>query len=436
MKGTKILEWLHAFDADEIREFRKFVRSPYFNEHKAVIQLLDLLLSPCHDKASIWAEIFPGLPYDDLRLRHLSSLLLALCERFVAVQGLTANPTHMQVECLAFLRRKGTAKLKSFTAGKFQRQRNARKDLGSVNAFLHTYRFEAELQDAVQDDEQRSGTDVLTPVIGQLDNYYFLSKLKYACTQLNNARVVGKDTANVLILEIRHLLQQSDPFQPALLGLYNALFSMLSAPEDLQSYARFREMLDLLGPNLPDEEAADVYTFTMNHCIGRINAGQQHFLKALFGLYQTALQRGFLFQNTHLSPWNYKNITVTGLRLGEFEWVERFIHDYQQKLAPEHRANAFTYKNVTYHFASAANLKAFQATPDKYEPQYGGWCAYAMGANGEKVEIDPETFKILDGKLYLFYHSFINNTLPKWNKDEANLHRKADANWTKLVPAS
>jgi hypothetical protein len=46
------------------------------------------------------------------------------------------------------------------------------------------------------------------------------------------------------------------------------------------------------------------------------------------------------------------------------------------------------------------------------------------------VEIDPETFKIIGGKLYLFYHSWMNNTLTKWNKDEANSRTKADKNWT------
>jgi len=62
--------------------------------------------------------------------------------------------------------------------------------------------------------------------------------------------------------------------------------------------------------------------------------------------------------------------------------------------------------------------------PAGYEPQYGGWCAYAMGANGEKVEIDPGTFKIVDGKLNLYYNAFFNNTLKSWNKDEVNLKKK------------
>lgn len=84
---------------------------------------------------------------------------------------------------------------------------------------------------------------------------------------------------------------------------------------------------------------------------------------------------------------------------------------------------------VTYYFSSQENKALFLKDYKKYEPQYGGWCAYAMGATGEKVEVDPETFKILNGKLYLFYHSWINNTLTKWNRDEPNLKTKADTNW-------
>ncbi|MCX2573184.1 YHS domain-containing (seleno)protein [Pedobacter sandarakinus] len=88
---------------------------------------------------------------------------------------------------------------------------------------------------------------------------------------------------------------------------------------------------------------------------------------------------------------------------------------------------------ITYRFANNQNKALFKANPEKYEPQYGGWCAYAMGDTGEKVEIDPETFKIVDGKLYLFYNKFFNNTKKTWNKDEKNLKTKADASWAKFL---
>ncbi len=94
----------------------------------------------------------------------------------------------------------------------------------------------------------------------------------------------------------------------------------------------------------------------------------------------------------------------------------------------------YTYKGITYLFSDQNNLEKFKASPDKYEPSYGGWCAYAMGEKGEKVEVDPETFKVLEGKLYLFYNSWGNNTLTKWNKNENTLKAHADQNWKKIVP--
>ncbi len=101
----------------------------------------------------------------------------------------------------------------------------------------------------------------------------------------------------------------------------------------------------------------------------------------------------------------------------------------QGKAIEGNKQFAATLEGVTYRFVNAADKDLFLKDPKKYEPQYGGWCAYAMGAVNEKVEIDPETFKIVNGKLYLFYHSWSNNTLLKWNKDETNLKQKADKNW-------
>ena len=93
---------------------------------------------------------------------------------------------------------------------------------------------------------------------------------------------------------------------------------------------------------------------------------------------------------------------------------------------------AFTNAEISYKFASAANLETFKKNPTKYEPAYGGWCAYAMGAKGEKVEVDPENYKIVNGTLNLFYKSFFSNTLDDWNKNETKLRKQADVNWLKL----
>ncbi|MDD2674982.1 MAG: YHS domain-containing (seleno)protein [Flavobacterium sp.] len=92
-----------------------------------------------------------------------------------------------------------------------------------------------------------------------------------------------------------------------------------------------------------------------------------------------------------------------------------------------------SHEGVVYYFSMPVNKEYFLKNPSKFEPQYGGWCAFAMGDSNEKVSVNPETFKISNGKLYLFYNAFFNNTLKSWNKNESGLMMKADANWNKIV---
>ena len=87
---------------------------------------------------------------------------------------------------------------------------------------------------------------------------------------------------------------------------------------------------------------------------------------------------------------------------------------------------------ITYYCSTKTNKDLFLKNYKMYEPEFGGWCAYAMGNTGEKVEVDPETFKIINGKLYLFYNAYFNNTLKLWNKNEVELLKKANQNWTKF----
>ena len=92
-------------------------------------------------------------------------------------------------------------------------------------------------------------------------------------------------------------------------------------------------------------------------------------------------------------------------------------------------AHTLKYDNATYKFNSAKNLETFQANPEKYTPQFGGWCAYAM-AYEQKVTIDPESYEIRDEKLYLFYKSYFSSAFKKWKSEgPADLAIKAMNYW-------
>jgi len=137
------------------------------------------------------------------------------------------------------------------------------------------------------------------------------------------------------------------------------------------------------------------------------------------------LTNTFSFAQNNVLHFNHK----ANLALSGYDPVSYFNNNPQlgdSKLRHE-------YEGLIYYFTSEVNLQHFKKSPSSFIPQYGGWCAYAMGIDGSKVKIDPNTYKIINGKLYLFYNFYFNNTLEDWNKDEIKLRTKADEYWLKIM---
>jgi YHS domain-containing protein len=89
----------------------------------------------------------------------------------------------------------------------------------------------------------------------------------------------------------------------------------------------------------------------------------------------------------------------------------------------------FEWKGAVFKFSSVENLALFEDNPDRYAPQYGGYCAYAV-SEGSTASTVPEAWTIVDGKLYL---NFSRGVRRLWSKDIPGRIAKADANWPGLV---
>ena len=90
------------------------------------------------------------------------------------------------------------------------------------------------------------------------------------------------------------------------------------------------------------------------------------------------------------------------------------------------------YDGATWQFASEANRDAFAADPARYAPQYGGYCAWAV-SQGYTASIDPDAWKIVDGKLYLNYSRSVQR---RWERDIPGHIAKADSNWPSVKTGS
>jgi len=111
-----------------------------------------------------------------------------------------------------------------------------------------------------------------------------------------------------------------------------------------------------------------------------------------------------------------------GVGLKGYDPVAYFINGAPTKGSEQY---SFAWKGVTYRFASAGNLEKFKADPEKYLPQYGGYCAYAMSLD-RIADIDPSRWAIVNGKLYL-NNGFVAEKL--WSLNKSRNIVSADRNW-------
>jgi YHS domain-containing protein len=91
-------------------------------------------------------------------------------------------------------------------------------------------------------------------------------------------------------------------------------------------------------------------------------------------------------------------------------------------------AYSYKWKDAQWFFANQANLDSFKLAPEKYAPQYGGYCAFGT-AEGHKAPTETDTWSVVDGKLYFNYNQDVKKM---WSKDTKGYIEKADKNWPQI----
>ena len=113
-----------------------------------------------------------------------------------------------------------------------------------------------------------------------------------------------------------------------------------------------------------------------------------------------------------------------GLAVEGYDVISYFTSKMPKKGSEKYE---YKYKDATWRFHSQENLELFKKNPEKYEPQYGGYCAYAVSQNST-AGIDPHAYKIVEDKLYLNYSQEVQK---KWEANQTDYILKANAYWSK-----
>ena len=113
------------------------------------------------------------------------------------------------------------------------------------------------------------------------------------------------------------------------------------------------QLLNDSGNSFSMKELYDLYSEALNYCIQKVNQGRVEFFTKFHDLYNFMLDKGIAYNASNsgeLSPWHFKNAVLSALRLGHYEWAERFIKNSQDKLPVDFRDNAVTFNLSLLYF--------------------------------------------------------------------------------------
>lgn len=353
-QDSKLLYVLEAFSQHDLNRFRKFIHSPYFNQHEKLTKLFDLLLptlksqtSEYPDKARIFKQLFKE-KYNDVKMRRAFSDLLKLAEDFMGYERFGERHAHMLSETLHATNTRGLSK-------NFETNYNLAKNIQSkkqdhdADFYFTEFLLEVEMNQHIELQKQRTEKKNLENVLDNLDAFYFITKLRYACAIEHYRNVLNIDLEVVMIDAILMQVREQKYRSITSIAAYYFIYHMLREKDGEPHYLELKQLLSS-DQRLSSSTERDAYIFSINFCVKQINRGKLDYLREVFDLYNVALDKDLLFDKNELSPWDYKNLVTLGLRLKEQSWTEKFIKEYRDKLPKANRSNAYTFNLAKFYF--------------------------------------------------------------------------------------
>jgi hypothetical protein len=343
MEKSVLATLIQSFSPVEVREARKFLQSPFFNQREDVLVLFEQLITGIEaTKDSIWARIFgKEVPFEEQKLRLLMSYLHGLLEQYLAVKEFNSDELGLQIQLI-------TAYRKRKMPAAFDR---VRKNLSKVvtaqplrNAAFHERLYLLDWE-AHQVMYPQNPTDIsfLRSASKSADAAFLSKKLQIVCLLTAHQTVYKSDSAEGWEEALVEQAEQGNFAVLPAIAVYLHCYRMLRQPTEVSHFQLFKAILLEQGTRFSAEELHGLFILAINYCVRRLNAGDAQYYREALELYKEGLSKNHLLEEGGLSRFTYHNIVAIGLHVGELDWVRYFINEYKNRLERRYRESVFSF---------------------------------------------------------------------------------------------
>lgn len=362
MYKSKLIRLYQTLDDAEIRQFKKWLKSPIHNKHKDVQSLFEYLFSrqsitaitTQRDRA--YQYLYPKEETNMARLRHVMSFATEVLEDFIRYKEYVYNQELSNLLLLKGFRKRG---LKKDAEKKERSLRNRLKKQEVQNEVHYWVRHQLEVEDFnLQRERDQPTSTNLQAVMDSASLFFVLTTLRYACISITHQNLYKKEY-NVPFLDVILSAIETGSYSDInSIQLYYACYLSLTEPNEDKPYELLKNYLIQFPQILPPRQFREVYEIALNYCIKHANKGNRFYMEEAFDLYMNGIENSVLLDDGYLSHFAYKNIVGIGLYLKKIADIETFIPKGEYLLHPDYRDNYMHYNTAKLYFEMKKYAKA------------------------------------------------------------------------------
>ena len=366
MKNSKLIKLLMSFDSKELRAFKDYVSSPFFNKNEDLIQFYGYLkkVAPQFsdkkvERKVIFKKIYPKQPYDEKQMNYLMSFLLKLAEEFIGIRNYYSKGRLPAYHILDSLIDRNLDKHYQHTYTKNLQKLNA-NTIQDSDFYFQQFLMADVAEKYFSKKSFRKFDAHLQEAADFFDIFYLSNKLKYTCKMLNLQKILSVEYHIRLMDEINGFLQKNDFSDIPSIAIYYQLYLSLTLQNGDPHFEATTQLLKKHRHQFTQFEVKEIHLLAINFCIRKIREQDEAYVLKALDLYVEGIQNGLLLENKFLSPWTYKNVIKLGLRSKKYTWTESFIFEYNSKLPEKEQLNALNYNLADLHYYKKDLKKALE----------------------------------------------------------------------------
>lgn len=351
MFRSQLVRLMLTLTPKELKAFRKYICSPFFNTHKDTIRLFECLeeayptFEPDQIEAErIYQQLFPDEPYKDAVLRTLRKYLLNHLKNFITYQVWQEDPHSPSLFLLEALSQRNREEdyVKEFN--KSQKDLKAVKQKDSSSFFQRYYLDKVWITHELMFKKRKQLPDIKAAAIS-LDYFYVNEKLQLYASALGSSNFRTSEESHFFFKDeiLAYIREHLEDFPLLIQANYLSVSFLDGQDNAADCFVSLRKLLTEHSSALSTQDLSNFYIYAINFANRQYLHGKEHFLKEMFELYKEMLELDLLFEGKTFPAHNYKNLTTLGLRLGELSWTEQFLETYHHKLRKEDQEASYNY---------------------------------------------------------------------------------------------